>query len=317
MQLPTLFFFAFFISLVASKGVRNGFERVWLWNAYQLDLELPEAQRKIGIRCRKWDDTVKLEFQKCPDKVPKLKKGKPVVPEVLLDNPSEPCKGSRPDKSCYFWEFMGHIDGKPDGKPYDPKKTWLLPTDVNNPNLNDQKNLNPNPRLAAEWMSIPHGNTVSEKEFNPARSVAYRPWRVFNTPAVGENYNLMLSAVGQHSATTITGLSAAQKAAHATTLTNLKESLRSAIIEREINHAPYVKSAAADNGFDLRMRTEPGFVGDIVDWVKTKEVNTPEAFNKFYNGYYDSGDASKVAKEHLQVMEDFRAVQAGYSACGI
>ncbi|KAH7364619.1 hypothetical protein BKA65DRAFT_573062 [Rhexocercosporidium sp. MPI-PUGE-AT-0058] len=127
MQLPTLLFFAFFISLVASNGVRNGFERVWLWNAYQLDLELPEAQRKIGIRCKKWDYTVKVEFQTCPDKVPKLKK----------DNPLEPCKGSRPDKSCYFWEFMGHIDGKPDGKPYDPKKTWLLSTDVNNSNLND------------------------------------------------------------------------------------------------------------------------------------------------------------------------------------
>ena len=62
MQLPILAVFACLVTWVAADGLRNGYERVWLWYAYQIDLTLPESDQKIGLKCIKWDFTNK----KCP-----------------------------------------------------------------------------------------------------------------------------------------------------------------------------------------------------------------------------------------------------------
>jgi hypothetical protein len=51
MHLYRFILLALSISSAAANGVRAGYERVWLWYAYQIDLTLPVDQRKIGFRC--------------------------------------------------------------------------------------------------------------------------------------------------------------------------------------------------------------------------------------------------------------------------
>jgi hypothetical protein len=70
MQLHILAVFAFLVTFVAAAGVRNGYERVWLWYAYQIDLELPEADRKIAVRCIEFD----MAAGNCPPKYRKKNK---------------------------------------------------------------------------------------------------------------------------------------------------------------------------------------------------------------------------------------------------
>jgi len=147
--------------------------------------------------------------------------------------------------------------------------------------------------------------------------------------AFGENYNDMLTAVGQHSTTTVAGLSAEQKIAYTDHLAALKLSLKSVIIERQIDHAKYPTIEANKKGFTLAYRTELGYTGNIVDWEGTKALHTTEAYTKFYNDFYylayDAGPPdnknafkdSEDARKHLQVMEDFRGIQNGIIACGV
>jgi len=85
---------------------------------------------------------------------------------------TEFCKGTAPGGSCYFWEFMGHIDGKN----YTPKNMWLLPT-TNTNDVEQQKNRKPDPKATAEWLSVQHGNTDLEKSYNIPRAKTYAPWR--------------------------------------------------------------------------------------------------------------------------------------------
>ncbi|KAH7383555.1 hypothetical protein BKA64DRAFT_646737 [Cadophora sp. MPI-SDFR-AT-0126] len=316
MQLPVLAVFACLVAWVAADGLRNGYERVWLWYAYQIDLTLPEADRQIGKKCIKWDFTNKI----CPPTYqPTGKKGKPVgspLPNTAL------CKGTAPGGSCYFWEFMGHIDGKK----YVPKNMWLLPT-TDTTDVEQQKNLKPDVKATAQWLSEQHGTTDLEKSNNIPRATIYAPWRVYQ--GVGEVYNDMLTAVGAHSADTISKLSADQKTQYKDQLDAIKLSLKSTIIEREIDHSKHVFDEGTAKGFALAKRTEAGFTGDIVDWDETRKLHTADEFNKFYNDFYhlafDAGPpsneaafkASKAAREHLQVLDDFRAVQSGALACGI
>lgn len=72
MRLFILAAFAFLATSITASGLRNGYERVWLWYAYQIDLELPKDQRKIGVRCIQFD----RPNNRCPDKYPeKNRKG--------------------------------------------------------------------------------------------------------------------------------------------------------------------------------------------------------------------------------------------------
>ncbi|KAK0103088.1 hypothetical protein ONS95_000733 [Cadophora gregata] len=318
MQLPILAVFACLVTWVAADGLRNGYERVWLWYAYQIDLTLPEADRQIGKKCIKWDFTNK----NCPPTYqPTGKKGKPVggpQPNTAL------CSGTRPGGACYFWEFMGHIDGKR----YQPRNMWLLPT-TDPTDIEQQKNLKPDVATTAKWLSEQHGDPSKPLELsnNIPRATIYAPWRVYQ--GVGEIYNDMLRAVGAHSADTISKLSADQKAALKDELDAVKLSLRSTIVEREIDHSKHIFDAGTDKGFALAKRTEAGYTGDIVDWDETRKLHSEADFNKFYNDYYhlaynagpppndDAYKASKAAREHLQVMDDFRFVESGALACGI
>jgi hypothetical protein len=147
--------------------------------------------------------------------------------------------------------------------------------------------------------------------------------------ATGEIYNDMLKAVGEHSRATVAGLSADQRVKYKDQLDGLQLSLKSTIIEREIDHSAHVIQQANAEGFNLAKRTELGYTGDIVDWEETRALHTPEKFDKFFNDYYyldvnvspapdtSAYKASKTAREHLQVMNDFRTIQNCIIACGL
>ncbi|KAH7412384.1 hypothetical protein BKA64DRAFT_702511 [Cadophora sp. MPI-SDFR-AT-0126] len=315
MRLTFLAVLTCLVAWVAADGLRNGYERVWLWYAYQLDLERPEAERKIGYKCMQWTQKAKGVAGFCPEKY-KPKKG-PETSNV------QPCKGKRPDKSCYFWEFMSHIDSKQ----FDPKRMWLLPTDINNPNLDDQKNLKPDVSDTAHWLSVQHGTEEPMTSNNPMRAVKYPPYRVFQ--GVGDDYDKMLTSLGKHSADGISKLTPAQKTAHKDDIDAIVSSLKGVVIERKIDHSKFLFAAADAKGFKLEVSTEPGFNGEFVDWEKTQSVQGAAAVEAFRADYYDfvydgdeqalkdKAEESKKGRDHLKVMEAFKEVQDGYSACSI
>ncbi|KAH9204632.1 hypothetical protein DL95DRAFT_418116 [Leptodontidium sp. 2 PMI_412] len=315
MRLISLAVLTFLVAWVAADGVRNGYERVWLWYAYQLDLERPVAERKIGYKCMSWTQKVDDVEGFCPEKY-KPKKG----PEI--DN-VQPCKGTRPDKSCYFWEFWSHIDGKQ----FDPKRMWLLPTDITKPNLDDQKNLKPEPSATAHWLAETHMGPSSQLSDNPSRAKTYLPYRVFQ--GVGDVYDTMLKSVGQHSADGISKLTPAQKTAHKGDIDAIVSSLKGVEIERQIDHSKFLIAAANKKGFNLEVRTEPGFSGEFVDWEKTQSVQGAAAVEAFRADYYeftytgtnqamiDKARDAKSGRDHIKVMKAFREVQSTYSACGV
>ncbi|KAH8690431.1 hypothetical protein GQ44DRAFT_780423 [Phaeosphaeriaceae sp. PMI808] len=304
--------FAFLVSSVAGSGLRNGYERVWLWYAYQIDLELPVDQRKIGVRCIKFDEG----NNNCPAQYEKKdRKGNSLG---MFDN-FEPCKGTRgPNKDCYFYEFMGHIDKT--GVQW--KQNFYLPVSYTDPAVfkNDkakeatvkaeQEKLDPDPKAAAEWLSVEH---PPKTDWNPVRAVQYRPFRAFK--GANKVYNNMLRSVADHSAATIAGLSADRRAAMQGNIDAIKTSLRAVNIEREIDHSKRIIKANDDlgtNKFKMFTYTETGHNGDIVDWDKSAALQTGNdvaRFNTWRSNYY----TNPIAQEHQQVMDDFRYVENKYS----
>lgn len=146
---------------------------------------------------------------------------------------------------------------------------------------------------------------------------------------VGEIYNDMLMAVGKSNANTILQMGNGAREANKVAIEGVKFALKSTIIEREIDHSVHIFEEANAKNFAVAKRTEAGHVGDIIDWDATKSLHSSAEFAKFYNDFYhlafDAGPpsneaefkASKTAREHLQVLNDFKAVEAGVATCGV
>jgi len=99
MQLSVLTVLTCLIAWVAADGVRNGYERVWLWYVYQIDLTLPEAQRQIGKRCIKWDYINKI----CPPTYqPTGKKG-------MLNRCTQVFRSTHSCAVCVLYKFQREI----------------------------------------------------------------------------------------------------------------------------------------------------------------------------------------------------------------
>ncbi|CAO2650696.1 Nn.00g019880.m01.CDS01 [Neocucurbitaria sp. VM-36] len=307
MQLYFLAIFTFLVSSVVADGVRNGYERVWLWYAYQIDLELPEDERKIAVRCHRWDDSTNT----CPPTYPEMRRGRPTGKD--LPN-LEPCRGTRPNGACYFWELMGWIDGKR----YNWNNNFLLPTSSTDPvairqdrSLSatvkaEQQVLNPDITRAAQWLAVAHPPDTTQ---NPIRAEQYRPWRAFK--GATDVYNDMLLALGQHSTTTITKFDPVKKAANQGNIDAIKNSLSAVLIERAIDHSVWVRQAAQREGITLSTYREAGFTGDIVDWDASRALQTDTGrFDTWKTNYYNEDEARK----HLSVMNDFRSIENMYNS---
>lgn len=200
---------------------------------------------------------------------------------------------------------MGWIDKKN----FNAQNNWLLPTDPNNPNEADQKNLKPDPATTANWLSVEH---QPRPDYNRVRSVRYEPYRAFKGADL--IYNDMLKAVGQHSTTTISNLSADKKAAHKDDIDAIKKSLSGVLIERAIDSSSHIIKDGNTQSFKLYTYEEPGHTGKIVDWDKTKALPEHQAdiakFDTFKSEFYGTNDAI----EHEAVVKDFKAVEAMYNS---
>jgi hypothetical protein len=200
---------------------------------------------------------------------------------------------------------MGWIDKKN----FRAQNNWLLPTDPNNPDEEDQRKLKPDPATTANWLSVAH---QPRPDNNPVRSVQYRPYRAFK--GADNIYNDMLKAVGQHSTTTISNLSAGQKAAHKEDIDAIKKSLRGVLIERAIDSSSWIIAKGTAESFKLYTYEEPGHTGKIVDWDKTKALPEHQAdiakFDTFKSDFYGTTQAI----EHEAVMQDFKAVETMYNS---
>lgn len=56
MKIPFALTLAFFITSVWAGGYQNCLERVWLFQAYLIDQQNPEADRQIGYQCNNWNN---------------------------------------------------------------------------------------------------------------------------------------------------------------------------------------------------------------------------------------------------------------------
>ncbi|KAF2119737.1 hypothetical protein BDV96DRAFT_352002 [Lophiotrema nucula] len=77
-----------FSTAVCAAGYQGCLERVWLFQAYEIDELNPVTDRQIGFRCRRWDDAT----------------------HTCRNNDYEACRGTRPNNRCTFDElcfFLG------------------------------------------------------------------------------------------------------------------------------------------------------------------------------------------------------------------
>lgn len=84
---------SYLCTAVWAGGYQGCLERVWLFQAYEIDALNPEMDQQIGFRCRKWIDA----DHKCDGG----------------DGGYEACRGSRPDRRCTFDELMVHLGRAP------------------------------------------------------------------------------------------------------------------------------------------------------------------------------------------------------------
>lgn len=142
MKIPVLICALYLATGVAATGLRLGYEMVWLWYAYQLDLTKDPADRIIGVRCANWDNAAK----------------------VCTGGIYEPCAGTinEPGKvgSCSFREFQSHVFGN---------QAWrtqpMLPGGAG-----AQNNLNPDIVATAEYMDR-HNPRYTRRLYNTWKAV--------------------------------------------------------------------------------------------------------------------------------------------------
>jgi hypothetical protein len=109
MRLAAPVLLVWLVAGVCGDGLRASFEKLMLFNSYQIDQLLPREEQTIGIKCA---EKPLRQGGPCPEPAdpnsPKYIYCE--VPVTAFDNKDVGGSDKRPCK--YLWEFLGFIDGK-------------------------------------------------------------------------------------------------------------------------------------------------------------------------------------------------------------
>lgn len=275
-----LVLFGYLAITVSASGYRAAAEYVLLWYAYQADLANPEeAQRSIGYRCAKWIQLPSPFVDHCDN------------------NNYTPCKGTRPDKSCYFAELMGWISG---GNVEKYKRR-----DITYPK-GDKTNLSPDVPGQIQLL-LDEGLSHPVPPYNALRRG-------------GMAYNDMIRQIGH-----VFGDARGYASIPQEVLTRGQMTLGMITEAREVDHSDQIKKVITGMGLDYgdidTGRDYPTYNKDTGKWVSkrrkfdlqaTVNLNSgvPDAEDKIlrrlavWYGTGDDGDPS--ARDHKEVIDSYR-----------
>ena len=293
MRLQRFFFLACLALGVAGKGWRVGYEKIFLWYAYQIDQLNPEDQRTIGMKCAEWDKSKEV----CKDVVPKHV-GCIVVETTGFDRDTKtPIKTSRPCRTVP--EFLSHLDDKK----YSPGRFRVS----GGPS-------NPTPDIE-EAVTQMHAQGWDGKQ--------YRPWRAIKDG--GTAFNEMIERVGGVIARTKSSMTAADFDTHKLLFDRATHALGDIAYYRRVDHMRYVVPALKEKIPGITVEA-PVVAGKKAYNEKTRkddldflDFNREETIRKsvgtipdiearleaFFKNYY----LDEVANDHLVVMESFETAK--------
>ncbi|KAH6618916.1 hypothetical protein C7974DRAFT_441494 [Boeremia exigua] len=301
MKLTIALFYSLLVAGVSARGLRVGWEKVFLYLAYRIDqLEPDETKRTMGFKC--------ANFLLTASGAPYCRDNAWVKCEVLEYNPAT---RARENRNCIgIKEWMAFTDDQ----------RWTR-FPVNEGTTNAEK--------AKAPINLDFDMRAAVKNLNDMRmdQNRYAPARVYKTPANGAPvaFNTMIEDVGQTVKNYITRVGTLVDHPEIQQLrTALDEVQRARVVDhspRLVEHLQTVLPGGIYHtkkvGTDVQGRDQMVFDPDETVRSTTPMVsNFEEELYKAIGEYYDNSD---IARDHISVMHSIETTRNQISSisCGI
>lgn len=291
--------FFYLSTAVWAGGYQGALERVWLFQAYEIDALNPLDQQTIGFKCRHQLDT----------KVTTCKKAsKEDTREEWI--PCAPHRNTKPPRSrCNFDEFTKHMGSAP---PLKAKETWGI-YDADG-KLNTEETAK---NVYTKFTISGKGKVPNFPPFKAMKGagIEYNDFLIKLTTAVNGAYSTKKTETNKH-----------LWAAFDNTLEKIN-------IARTGDHGPYLIDAAkthfANINPDIKIVEEKlgsnpstGTEWKTVDWMSTAAeaeksgIHIQDSIDKFLDGFYRGTDSSlEEARKHYQVILSYKRITDRNLSC--
>lgn len=297
MRLTVTLFWSLLVASVSAKGLRVGWEKVFLYLAYRIDqLEPDESKRTIGFKC--------ADFLYDAHQSPYCRDNAWVKCEV----PDYRAGGNR---NCIgFKEWLSFTDGK----------RWTR-FPVNEGTTNAEKTMAP-ANLDFDMRAVV--KNLNDMGMDQNR---YPPANVYKTPANGAPtaFNTMIEDVGRTVKNYITRVGTLVDHPEIQQVrTALDEVQRARVVDHSVRLVDHLKQVLPGGiyhtkkvGTDVQGRDQMVFDPD--ETVKSSTSFASNFEEQLYTAIGDYYDNSDVARDHIRVMHSIETTrnQMGSISCGI